>query len=142
MTNPLDLVHETLLRPVPCEKCGKGNCRCLFARAGRLKNQAAMIVAALTAAGLLPVEQAAPDEADFEQLAQDLANASQHPRYVQKADGWRKLLQSENDVTVAYAAALKTIGTPSAEQNNQLGRARDVLVAEVRKRRAAAEAGE
>lgn len=141
MTNPLDVVHEALLQPVPCEKCGKPNCRCLFARAGRLKNQAKMIVDALTAYGLLHVEPAAPTEADFEQLAQELAAASQHPRYVHSTEGWRKLLQSEQDVTVAYAAALKTIGTPSAEQSNTLGRVRDALAAEIRRRRAAGQVG-
>jgi len=137
MTNPLEVVHETLLKPVPCQKCHKPSCRCLFARAGRLEVQAGMIVDALAAAGLLHAESAEPTADEFDQLAQWLATQSQHPRYVQIHEGWRKLLESEQDVSVAYAAALKTVGTPSAEQSNQLGRARDALVGEVRRRRAA-----
>jgi hypothetical protein len=137
MRRPLDVIHEVLLQPVPCEKCEKVSCRCLFAKAGRLKNQSQMILAALTSEGLLHVEQAEPTAEDFEVLARWLADQSQHPRYVMIEDGWSKLLESEHDVTVAYAAALKTIGTPSVEQNNQLGRARDTLVAEIRRRRAA-----
>lgn len=137
MRRPLDVIHEVLLQPVPCQKCEKVSCRCLFAKAGRLKNQSQMLLDALTAEGLIADAHPEPTESDFEELAQWLAAQSQHPRYVMIEDGWSKLLESEHDVTVAYAAALKTIGTPSVEQNNQLGRARDTLVAEIRRRRAA-----
>lgn len=137
MRRPLDVIHEVLLQPVVCEKCGKVTCRCMFAKAGRLRNQAQMLHDALIDEGLLHVEQAEPTAEDFDVLARWLADQSQHPRYVMIEEGWRKLLESEQDVTVAYAAALKTVGTPSQEQNNQLGRARDTLVAEIRRRRAA-----
>lgn len=142
MRDPVEVVHEALLAPVPCSKCGKPNCRCLFARAGRLKNQAAMIVMALVVDGHMHAPE--PDEPtgeDFDDLAQHLADASQHPRYVQIHEGWRKLLESEADISVAHAAALKTLGTPSPEQATDLGRVRDTLVAEVRKRRAAQDPG-
>jgi hypothetical protein len=56
-------------------------------------------------------------------------------------DGWRKLLESERDISVAYTAAQKAISDPSTEQKTRLGRAHDALVAHVQQRRAAEQTG-
>lgn len=72
-----------------------------------------------------------PGPAEVEEVAQWLAEQSDHPRYCQVPEGWRTILASTADVEVAYAAAVRRLGTlpglRAGQQGDSLRAARDVL---------------
>lgn len=73
-----------------------------------------------------------PDDSEVEEVAEWLAEQSDHPRYCQVKDGWRKLLTSTADVEVAYAAAVKRLGSlpglRASQHGDSLRAARDLLL--------------
>lgn len=138
MKTPLAAIREALLQPVPCPNCGsERTCRCLVDPAARIDAQSHIIWVALVENGsIVDQEQAAgPTEADMEQVAQYLAQQSRFARYA--GEGWRMLLTSDVDVSVAFAKAKAATDGSEKAVTDALARSRDLLVAWIEKRRAA-----
>jgi hypothetical protein len=66
--------------------------------------QAAAVVTALLESGYLPPVE---PPLTVEDVARWFADQTKHPRFLGIADGWRQLLESEGNVTMAYAQASK-----------------------------------
>jgi hypothetical protein len=136
VTTPLSVIREALLKPVPCPKC-QLTIACWHDTAGsRVDAQADIVLDALDRAGMLAGEApAAPSGAAIEEVAQFLARESHFARYTYQ-DGWRMLLTSEADISVAFAKAKAACDGSDREVQESLGRARDLLVAHVERRAA------
>lgn len=90
--------------------------------------RAKLVQAALLERGLVRHTVPKVTSGEVEETARWLADRSQHPRYTQTDEGWRKLLQSVPDVDLAYTHAART--GPQVDQE-PLARARALLIAAV-----------
>lgn len=73
---------------------------------GTLHDRALLIEAALVEHGHLPEPHREATLADVEEVCRWLADQSRHPRYVLVHEGWRKILASDADLTLAGMRAL------------------------------------
>lgn len=127
MPTARDVIVAALAVPLPCPLCGRAEvCRCAKPKGySPTEERAALIEAALIEEGHLTVAAREPTQTDLDEAAMYLAARSRHPRYTQVEDGWRKLLDAEADVTMAYHQATKH--APQSEQE-PLSRAKSLLM--------------
>lgn len=142
MNTPLAVIREALLQPVPCPNCSSVKaCRCLVGRPERVDARSQMILDLLIARGVIVVQDqpSEPTVVEMEEVARFLAEQSRFARYA--GEGWRMLLTSEADVSVAFAKAKAATEGSEKAVSDALGRSRDLLVAWIEARRAAEERG-
>lgn len=131
--SPREVIVAALAVALPCPSCGKAEvCRCIKpAGYSHVEERAKLVEAALLERGLLAGPTGELTRDDVEQMARWLADQSEHPRYW--GEGWRRLLESEVDVDVAYTAASTRASQSALEE---LGRVRGFLRGYLAPRRA------
>ena len=121
-TDPLhpsvhDIVVGCLAQALPCPVCGRTDpCRCVRpVDYSPTEARATLIEKALIHFGHLPDPGVGEAAFDPEETARWLADRSGHPRYVQVEDGWRRLIESENDVELASIHATRRVSGSEVE---------------------------
>lgn len=131
---PAAVIKAALMVPIPCATCGSGfACDCVVSGSAeyRLNWQAELIAHSLAENGCLAAP-APPEGETIEDNARWLAEESGHPRYFDRTGNdpgrWRKVLESEADVTVAYTAALNAHPRPDRDYETRLSGVRHDLL--------------
>lgn len=109
----LEAIVRGLSEVPPCPVCGRTvPCRCLPPQGySRVEAQGRLVEAALLAVGLLVEERIEPRPFDPEEVAEFLADRSGFARYTQVEEGWRRLMESEQDVEVAASYAMRRVSS-------------------------------